>query len=216
MESTSESQLNWIPVNSDEECIPRMRRISSSTSSSEDTESIASTSNGEKSTNDNDSSFASPANKMQIKSMKKRKGPINTSWQKEPLSIMWCLNSFDDKSPAENRSLVFDQKTVMAFDKVQDPDISDEDDEDKVAVELLGPGSNKKKKKKKTKKKKNRGKVSSSAVGGGATHKKEEDYCLSCDSIDSSPTSYRDDKIWTGYKLKRKERKRSSLGKKGS
>merc|ERR1712001_583774 len=59
-----ESSLDWIPVDSDEECIPRRRKISSSSSSSsaEETSSEISTSNCEtnnrySSTNDLDSSF---------------------------------------------------------------------------------------------------------------------------------------------------------------
>ena len=32
----------------------------------------------------------------------------------------------------------------------------------------------------------------------------DSNECQSCDSIDSSPTHYKDDEKWTGYKIKRR------------
>ena len=39
-------------------------------------------------------------------------------WQKEPLSIMWCLNSFDSESSSQSRNVLYDKKTqtVMAVE----------------------------------------------------------------------------------------------------
>lgn len=160
--------LNWVPVDSDEECIPRIRRISSSSSSS-DSDSVISTSNGEK------SEFSSPQNPAQ------NNGKVK-GWTKEPLSIMWCLNSFDndeESSSNQSRVVLIDQKTVMAVEK-QPTDDEDLDEES-------SPSKRKKKKKKKKKR------------------RKRDSSCHSCDSIDSSPTRYKDDKTWTGFKLKQKK-----------
>ena len=38
----------------------------------------------------------------------------------------------------------------------------------------------------------------------------EEDPCESCESIDSSPTRYKNDISWSGYKLKKKRTRRLS------
>ena len=128
-----ESSLDWIPVDSDEECIPRRRKISSSSSSSsaEETSSEISTSNCEtnnrySSTNDLDSSFLKyeKQNSSQDETATSilPEGPSGEGkvrgWQKEPLSIMWCLNSFDAESSSQSRNVLYDQKTqtVMAVE----------------------------------------------------------------------------------------------------
>ena len=51
--------------------------------------------------------------------------PNVKGWDKEPLSILWCLNSFDNKTKedenlAQSRVILYDSnaKTVMAVEKL--------------------------------------------------------------------------------------------------
>ena len=122
-------------------------------------------------------------------------------WDKEPLSILWCLNSFDQSKQedealdqSKSRVILYDAiaKTVMAVEK-----LPNEDD---------GNSSPKKKKKKKKKK-------SPRKKRSRRTTYPNDDPCESCESIDSSPTRYKDDKVWTGYKLKSKRSLRLSKDK---
>merc|ERR1711913_106082 len=193
---TFESSLDWIPVDSDGECIPRRRKVStSSSSSSEGTSSEFSTSNCEtnnrySSTSDLDSSFL----KYEKQSSSQDETAASTAipgsgegkvrgWQKEPLSIMWCLNSFDSESSSQSRNVLYDQKTqtVMAVENTG---------QSSGAGNSHQSTSNTKVKKKKKKRK--------------VARKREDSSCHSCDSIDSSPTHYKDDVQWTGYKIKKR------------
>ena len=104
---------------------------SSSSSSDETSASELSTSNCEtlnrySSTNDLDSSFLKyeKQNSSQDETATSilPEGPSGEGkvrgWQKEPLSIMWCLNSFDAESSSQSRNVLYDQKTqtVMAVE----------------------------------------------------------------------------------------------------
>ena len=118
-------------------------------------------------------------------------------WDKEPLSILWCLNSFDQSKQedealdqSKSRVILYDAKTVMAVEKLPN------DKED-------GSPPKKKKKKKRKKSQSPRKKQPRRTLP-------DDDPCESCESIDSSPTRYKNDKVWTGYKLKSKRSLRLS------
>ena len=141
---------------------------------------------------------SSSSNNIPAKLESEMKKQQSKGWDKEPLSILWCLNSFDQSKQedealdqSKSRVILYDAiaKTVMAVEKLPN------DNED---------GSPPKKKKKKKKKKSPRKKRPR------RTTLPNDDPCESCESIDSSPTRYKNDKVWTGYKLKSKRSLRLS------
>lgn len=178
-----DGNLSWIPVESDEECIPRIRRVSSSSSSSAATDVSSSA-------NEPMTEIPGPSPSKIIEGEGKVKG-----WTKEPLSIMWCLNSFDNSedaaSPNTSRVLLYDQKTVMA---VENPSTANGQSTSSSKKSKTNKGQKVKKFTKKMKK---------SNVKVKRPRKRDDSFCQSCDSIDSSPTNYRNDSSWTGYKLKK-------------
>ena len=80
----------------------------------------------------------------------------------------------------------------MALDHGHPP----EDEEDESESNSYSP-VRKRRKKRKGKKKKAKKK---------SRHDDSEVGCQSCDSIESSPTRYKDDMTWTGYKIKQRRR----------
>jgi len=196
-----ETSLDWIPVDSDEECIPRRKKVSSSSSSSSDETSASelSTSNCEthnrySSTNDLDSSFLKYEKQTSsqdetapgVAIPESGEGKVR-GWQKEPLSIMWCLNAFVAESSSQSRNVVYDNITQTAI-AVENPSQS-AGNSDQTSPTKDKSHKVKKKKKKRTKVKRKL---------------EDSNECQSCDSIDSSPTHYKDDEKWTGYKIKRR------------
>ena len=164
-----------------QECIPRIRTISSSTSSS------TSSSSDLSSTFERSDSNGGPSKPTEFPNGA-GEGKVR-GWQKEPLSIMWCLNSFDTtNTSSQSRVILYDKKSVMA---VESPP--------KGSVDPSGDPPKKKKKKKKIRKGPRHRKRSQ------RTNQDDPAACLSCDSIDSSPTHYKDDVQWTGYKTKWKK-----------
>merc|ERR1711971_533231 len=194
---TLETSLDWIPVDSDGECIPRRKKVSSSSSSSSDETSASelSTSSCEtlnrySSTSDLDSSFLKYEKQTSsqdetapgVAIPESGEGKVR-GWQKEPLSIMWCLNSFVAESSSQSRNVMYDNITQTAI-AVENPSQSAGNSDQTTKDNKV-----KKKKKKRTKVKRKL---------------EDSNECQSCDSIDSSPTHYKDDEKWTGYKIKRR------------
>ena len=140
---------------------------------------------------------SSSSNNIPAKLVNEMKKQQAKGWDKEPLSILWCLNSFDQSKQedealdqSKSRVILYDAKTVMAVEKLPN------DKED-------GSPPKKKKKKKRKKSQSPRKKQPRRTLP-------DDDPCESCESIDSSPTRYKNDKVWTGYKLKSKRSLRLS------
>lgn len=155
-------------------------------------------------TSEQESSSSNNLSKKLENELKKRGQKIQTlslksakakGWDKEPLSILWCLKSFnssnDDENSTQSRVILYDAKTVMAVEKLPSEN----------------PENNSKKKKKK-KRKRNRNSPKRKRF---SRRDFQEDPCESCESIESSPTRYKDDTTWTGYKLKRRGLRRINL-----
>jgi len=122
------SHYPWIPVNSDEERLPRVRKVSESSIS------LSSISSSSSLTSEQESSSSNNLTKKIENELKKRgrsrnriqnQSPNVKGWDKEPLSILWCLNSFDNKTKedenlAQSRVILYDSnaKTVMAVEKL--------------------------------------------------------------------------------------------------
>ena len=109
-----------------------------------------------------------------------------------------CLNSFDIKeSPSsDSRVILYDKKSVRALD--HHPQLTGEESEETLSSPV--------KKRRKGRKKK---KAKKSTEGSRRLHDDSEVGCQSCDSIESSPTRYKDDMTWTGYKIKKRRTKSS-------
>lgn len=105
-----------------------------------------------------------------------------------------CLKSFDEDSDAQNSSRVvlYDKKTVMAL----------ENGEAQIPAKKSSPKKVYHKKKRK-KRLVHSGKKPPKIPPQEKTE--EEEKCHSCcESIDSSPSSYKNDLIWSGFKIKKK------------
>lgn len=211
--------LVWTPVRSDQECIPRIRMVSSSSEddSHEDDE------EDEDDDDDDDSSDSSHSSevdgnkspeKEETHTTERKKSLTIVSasgqgrgkdWSDQPLSIMWCLNAFDEQikeSAASEehggkpRVLVYSRRTVCGLNNEailnQLSKMKSEMENAIVAQE-------------------NEPRPSRADLPKQKHSRKRQCHkCQSSDSIDSSPTSYRDDTEWTGYKLKRQQLKKRS------
>ena len=104
--------------------MPRARKVSESSLS------LSSISSSSSLTSEQESSSSNNLTKKIENELKKRgrrlkkQSPNVKGWDKEPLSILWCLNSFDDSKEEENlaqsRVILYDSnaKTVMAVEKL--------------------------------------------------------------------------------------------------
>ena len=110
-------------------------------------------------------------------------------------SIFRCLNSFDIKESgsSDSRVVLYDKKTVLALENPQETTEGNESESE--AIETPSPSKKRRKKRKKKKSKVKKRKYDSSEGG-----------CQSCDSIESSPSRYKEDLTWTGYKIKKKRK----------
>ena len=84
--------------------------------------------------------------------------------------------------------VLYTKKSVRAIDNPQESD-------DEAEGEIISSPS-KKRRKRRTKRKKKK--------SSKARHDFSEAACQSCDSIESSPSRYKDDLTWTGYKIKKR------------
>ena len=111
-----------------------------------------------------------------------------------------CLNSFDIKeSPSsDSRVILYDKKSVRALD--HHPQLTGEESEEALSSPL---------KKRRKGRKKKKAKKTSGSRRLLRLHDDSEVGCQSCDSIESSPTRYKDDMTWTGYKIKKRRTKSS-------
>jgi hypothetical protein len=124
-------------------------------------------------------------------------------WSEQPLSIMWCLTKFDaqNKDKVKKRVIVYKQKTVLAVEDESKLANNDNHPAIEVLEEEIAPQSTqrgRKRQKSKTRRRRRRHR------GGYDPNYHHSDDCESSESIDSSPTSYKNDQKWTGFKIKRR------------